>query len=172
MIPQHNRIDNYIGNTLTGDARKNATNLFEYLLESGMQFERGKGYWADKLYWMVKYKSEYTCFILINSGEGNTEPKGWTVWTDDSGSNWFADALADERMKEVAWKHADICGNCGGCKNMGGSQKTIFGKEFNNVCLTAMKFNNPDAETVECVMKLATLRKNDILNKTDRSRQI
>ena len=161
MMPEYIN-DKYIGNTLIGDARINAAGFIEYLLKSELQFERGKGYWADKLYWMIKYKGEYVCFVLISGGKDNTELDGWVIWSDDSGSNWFADDSSDERLKEIAWKYVDICGNCGGCKNPGGSRKTIFGKGFDNVCLTAMKFDNPDAETVECVKKLMELRKSDI----------
>ena len=51
-MPEH-KIDSYIGDTLIGDARENAIDFFEYLLESELQFERGKSYWADKLYWMI-----------------------------------------------------------------------------------------------------------------------
>ena len=156
-MPVH-RIDDYIGNALIGDVRKTTIDFFEYLSESQTQFERGKGYWADKLYWMAKYKDEYVCFVLINGDENGQ----WIIWSDDSGSDWYADALMDDRMKEIAWKHIDICGNCGGCKNPGGSQKTILGKEFDNVCITAMKFTNPDAETVECLKRLVELRKNAI----------
>jgi len=161
MMPEH-IIERYVGETLTGNARKNAIDLFEFLLECELQFERGKGYWTDKLYWMIKCKGEYVCFILINSGEDNTETKGWTVWSDDSGSDWLEVNSLDERLKEIAWKHVDICGNCGGCKSPGGSRKNIFGKGFDNVCLTAMKFENPTTETVECVKKLVELRKNYI----------
>ena len=64
----------------------------------------------------------------------------------------------DESIKEIAWKHVDICSNCGGCKNSGGNRKTIFGKEFDNVCVTPMRFENPDAKTVECVKKLIEIR--------------
>ena len=149
MMPEY-KIDNYIEDALTGDARQNAVNLFEYLLKNEFHFERGKGYWADKLYWMVKCKDEYVCFIFINSDkDGN-----WIIWSDDSSSDWYADAPMDESMKEIAWKHVDICGNCGGCKNPGGNRKTIFGKEFDKVCVTPMRFDNPDAKTVECVKKL------------------
>jgi hypothetical protein len=163
MMPDY-KIDNYIGDTLTGDARKNAIDFFEYLLESELQFERGKGYWADKLYWMIKYKDEYVCFVLINGCKDNTEPDGWVIWLDGGGSDWLAANSPDERLKEIAWKHVDICGNCGGCKSPGGSRKTIFGKGFDNVCITPMRFDNPDAETVECVKKLVELRKNYIKN--------
>jgi len=157
IIMPERKIENYLGNVLTGDTRKNAAALFVYLLAHELQFERGQGYWADKLYWMIKHNDEYICFILINNAEDNTEPVGLTVWLDDGRSNCFANLSPDERTKEIAWKHIDICGNCGGCGNPGGSRKTIFGNEFDNVCVTPMRFDNPDAETVECVMKLIGL---------------
>ena len=151
-------IKKYIGNALVGDKQKNAADFFEYLLASGLQFERGQGYWADKLYWICKHNDEYICYILINGGEDDTEPVGWVIWMDGSGSNCFMDTIPDEHTREVAWKHIDICGNCGGCKNPGGSRKTIFGKEFDNVCTTPLRFDNPDVETVECVNRLVQRR--------------
>jgi hypothetical protein len=155
------KIENFICEALTGDAQKNALEFAEYLRSSEMLFERGKGYWADKLYWMIKYKDQYVCFILINGSEGKTEP--WIVWSDDSGSSWFEDSPPEERLKEIALENVDFCTNCGGCGNPGGTRKAVFGKEFNNVCITAMKFINPDARTLECVKKMAELRKADIL---------
>ena len=157
------QIENYIADVLTGDAQKNALGFATYLRASEMQFERGTGYWEDKLYWLIKYKTDYVCFILINGSEDRSEPEGWVIWSDDSGSNWFEDFPLDEHMKEIAWKHVDICGNCGDCGNPGGSRKTIFGKEFNNVCRTTMRFINPDVEALECAKKMVELRKNDIL---------
>jgi hypothetical protein len=145
-------IGNYIGNTLVGDARRNAADFFEYLVKSKLQLERGQGYWADKLYWMVKHNNEFICFVLINGGEAKTEPVGWFIWIGDS--DCFTGNIPDERTKEIAWKHIDICGNCGGCDKPGGSRKVIFGKEFDNVCVTPMRFDNPGFETVECVKKL------------------
>ena len=156
------RIENHIDDVLADEARKNALELAAFLRVNEMQFERGMGYWQDKFYWMIKYKDEYVCFILISNGEDNTEPDGLTIWTDNSGSNWFEDSPLDERMKEIAWKHIDICGKCGGCENPGGSHKTVFGKDFNDVCITTMRFENPDAETIECVKKLLELRKTHI----------
>ena len=156
-MPVH-KIERYIGNALAEEMRKNAADFFEYLLEGGLQFERGTGYWADKLYWMVKHNDEYVCFILISGGEGTTEPGGLVIWLDDGEQNRFASLSPDERTKEIAWKHIDICGHCGGCKNPGGSRKTVFGKVFDNVCATPMRFDNPDAETFECLKKLAGLK--------------
>ena len=96
-------------------------------------------------------------------GSGSEEAFApWTIWSDDSDSNWFEDFPLDDHAKEIAWKNVDICGNCGGCDNPGGSRKTIFGKEFNNVCRTTMRFINPDIEALECVKKMVEIRKNDI----------
>jgi hypothetical protein len=156
------KIENFIGEVLAGDAQKNALEFVAYLRTGEMLFERGKGYWEDKLYWMIKYKDKYVCFLLINGAEDKTEPEGWIIWSDDSDSNWFTDFPLDDRIREIAWKNVDVCANCGGCKNPGGTRKTIFGKEFDKVCITTMKFINPDAETLECVKKMIEIRKNNI----------
>jgi hypothetical protein len=160
-MPEH-KTNEYLGGALTGDARKNATNFFEYLIKSEIQLERGKGYWEDKRYWMAKFKGEYVCFILINGGEDITESMGWVIWLDGGGENWADNSVLDERTIEIAWRHVDICGNCGGCKSPGGSRKMIFGKEFDNVCITAIRFDNPDAETTACVKELVAFKKSEI----------
>jgi hypothetical protein len=157
------RIEIFISEILAGEAQQNALAFTSYLRANEMQFERGKGYWENKLYWLIKYKNEYVCFILINGSEDKTEPEGLTIWSDDSGSNCFEDFPLDEQMKEIAWKNVDICRNCGGCGNPGGSRKIIFGKEFNNVCRTTLRFTNPDAEALEFMKKMVEIRKKDIL---------
>ncbi len=153
-------IENIISEVLISDAQKNALEFVTYLRASEMLFERGKGYWNDKYYWMIKYKDEYVCFILINGSENNEEP--WIIWSDDSNSDWFADFPMDEHMKEIAWYNVDICANCGGDYSPG-TYKTIFGKEFNNVCRTTMRFINPDVEELEFLKKMVEIRKNDII---------
>jgi hypothetical protein len=158
-IDEDRGIENSILDFLTGDAQKNALDFAAYLRENGMLFERGKGYWKSRLYWMITYNDEYVCFILINGSEEKTEP--WIIWSDDSGSNWFEDFPLDEHIKEAAWENVDFCAKCGGCN--GGTRKTIFGKELDNVCRTAFKFSNPDVSVLKCVKKMAEIRKNDIL---------
>jgi hypothetical protein len=162
------KIDNFIDKVLTGETQKNALEFASYLRANEMLFVRGKGYWEDKLYWMIKYKDEYVCFILINGSGSEEKFAPWTIWSDDSDSNWFEYFPLDEPMKEIAWRNVDACGNCGGCDNPGGSRKTIFGKEFNNVCRTTMRFINPDTEALECVEIMVEIRKNDILRNEKR----
>lgn len=156
------KIENHIDEILAENAQKNALDFAAFLRTNKMQFERGKGYWENKFYWMIKYKDKYVCFILISNDEDNAEPDGLTIWSDDSGSSCFENSPFDERMKEIAWQNIDFCRKCGGCNNPGGSRKTIFGKEFDDVCITTMRFNNPDAETMEYVKRLLEIRKKDI----------
>ncbi|GHV36295.1 hypothetical protein FACS18949_15540 [Clostridia bacterium] len=130
--------------------------LAAHLRSLGMSFERGKDYWADKLYWVVNYKGESVCYVLLN--DEAVEP--WTIWSDDSGSDWFESYPLDVQTKEIAWEHVDFCGNCGSCD--GGTTKTIFGKAFDNVCRTTFRLDNPTAKAVECVKKLMEIRKIDI----------
>lgn len=155
-------IENHINEALTGDAQTLALDFAAHLQAQGVTLERGTGYWADKRYWMGKYKDKYICFILLNgygSAAHKDEPEGWIIWLDDADSRqsqWYVNASLDEEMKETAWRNIDFCANCGSCG--GGTRKTIFGKEFDNVCGTTFRFDNPVAEAVECAKKLADMR--------------
>ena len=130
-----------------------------------MRFVRGKGYWEDKLYWMIAYQDQYVCFILLHGSGSEAEFAPWTIWSDDSDSPWYADFPLDAHMRQTAWKHVDICGNCGGCGNPGGSRKTVFGREFDHVCRTTLRFVNPDREALACAEKMVEIRKADILRR-------
>lgn len=154
----HRKIENSIVKVLDGDAQKSALEFTAYLRANGMLFARGTGYWENKPYWLVKHKNKYICFILIG---GNSKSE-WTVWFDDSNSNCFANFPLDEYMKKFVWDNIDFCGKCGG-SGIQGTHKTIFGKEFANVCRTLMKFTNPNIETTECMKMLAAIRKNDVV---------
>lgn len=156
-----NAIENHIYEALTGDAQRLALEFAVHLQAQDVTIERGTGYWADKRYWMAKYNGKYICFILLN-GHGSVrhqdEPEGWIIWLDDVDSRqsqWYANASLDDEMKEVAWRHVDFCANCGSCG--GGTCKAIFGKEFNNVCRTTFRFDNPAVTDIECAKELVKL---------------
>lgn len=154
-----NCIQRHIREVLIGDARANALELVAFWEANEMQFVRGSGYWEDKYYWMITYKNKYVCFVLIGDSEGTGFP--WTIWSDDSGSHWFEEYPLNEQMIEIAWENVDICGKCGSCS--GGIDKTIFGKTFQSICRTTFRFDNPDAQTLECIKQLSKTRENDIL---------
>jgi len=157
------KIEDCISRILIRDAQKNALEFVSYLRTNEMLFERGGGYWADKFYWYVKCKNEIVCFILIGSEEKPEEKSdSWVVWSDDSDSDWFKDFPLDENMIKTAWKNVDICVKCGSCSQQG-RRKTILGREFDNVCGTTMRFDDPDVDTLECMKKIFLARKKDII---------
>ena len=161
MVRSYRSIGKAIKDNLSGDNLQNARDFVAFLRANKMSLVRGKGYWEDKSYWLAKYKNGYACFILIGVEYPGEAPDRWIIWSDNSGSNCFADFPLDEHLKEIAWKNVDVCGSCGYCA--GGTRKTLFGKEFDKVCTTPMSFLNPDAKTLACVKKLVEIRKNDIL---------
>jgi len=154
------RIEDAIIEVLPVGMQEEALDFANYLRASDMAFERGKVYWENKYYWMIKYESEYVCFVFIGVDEEKDE--SWTIWSDDSGSKWFEDYPVDNHTKTIAYANVDFCGNCGSCG--GGTTKTIFGKKFNNACRTTFRFDNPDSDAVECAKKMVEIRKNDIMN--------
>ena len=42
-------------------------------------------------------------------------------------SKWLKEISEDEEIKELAWKHVDLCGNCGSCSG-GNSEDLKFMK--------------------------------------------
>ena len=166
-------IENVVSGTLSSEAQENACSFIRNPLLYNLEFEHGTGYWADKPYWMVKCKGEYVCFLFIHGSPAKYEgePEGWIVWSDDSDSGWYSDVLLDELMKEIAWANVDICGKCSpNSPCFGGSRKTICGRIFDNVCRTTFRFDNPNAATVACIMKLIESRANDIHKRSEVTR--
>jgi len=158
------RMEYHIRKRLAGEAQANALDFAAYLRANGMPPMRFKNnYWKDKCAWAVKYRGEYVFFILLNGSpaQDKTEPEGWVVWTEDRNTNWYENAPIDERMKEIAWRHVDF----GTCGSETSPRKIIFGKEFEPVCGSTFRFNNPDEEALECAKKMAELRKNDIFGR-------
>lgn len=152
-----------VANTLSEQARDNAINFIEFLVEQEFQFELSTtDYWMNKQYWYVKYQNEFVGFILINGYmpvKDDTEPEGWIFWSDNYNSDLFANYSVDEMTKEITYKHIDF-GTCGG-----GINAKIFGNEFSPVCNgTTLRFDNPSADEIKVMKKLVSIRKLDILN--------
>ena len=83
-------------------------------------------------------------------------------------SNEYEGFLIDECTKEIAWSNVVKCGNCDDVNCDPGKTEVIFGKEFTNVCNgvdnLAMRFTNPDAESLECAKKMVDMRKYAVVN--------
>jgi hypothetical protein len=76
--------------------------------------------------------------------------------------------FAEFLRAEIAWAIVVKCGNCADCNHDPGKTEMIFKKKFANVCngtdSLAMRFVNPDSETVECAKKMIDMRKYAIDN--------
>ena len=157
------RIEDYIGEVLNGEAKENALSFVSHLLANDMRIERFTYHGENTLHWEVKFQEELVCYILLDS-----ENSGWTIMPDISSTEKFADFQADEELKEIAWKNANVChdGNrCGSCANGRGTRIRIFGKEIDDVCGMAYCFANPDANALKLVRIMVDVRKSDILGK-------
>lgn len=139
-----------------------AINFIDFLLENEMTFERAGGYWENQSYWYVRYKGENICYMLFNASGDEAKFYPFTVWSDDSNSDWYKNHMPQRDIENVASRHIDICEKCGACQ--GGTDKQIFGKKYSNVCRTVFRFINPDLEELNCLKELILLRKNDIDN--------
>ena len=149
----------YIKENLTGDAQQNALNFVRHLTSLGMSF---KDSFNDGRF---IYKGKKVCDTYFGNSNNNPGfPEPWTIWGTGDYSKEIESVLIDDRMKEIAWANADYCCNCDGkyCNN--DKRKTIFGREFDNVCVSSMAFTDPDNDTVECMKKLMDMRKHAIDN--------
>lgn len=142
-----NAFEDSINNVLSGATLQNALSFAAYLRENDII--------AGGKHGVVRYRDKDVCYIHMDGAEQLPGP--WTIWTEGDYSAEHKDVPLDEHMKEIAWAHVNFCTNCGGGCNPG-TDKTILGRDFAGVCSAAMAFNDPDAETLECVKKLLEMR--------------
>lgn len=156
------QIENYVEENLTDEAQQTALEFINYLRTNEFEFIKDNDYWKDKIYYLIKFRNECVCFIAIKDPD---EPKHlWTIWSDDS--KVYEDSSVEEDIKKIAWKYVDHCGNCGSCG--GGKTKIVFGKSFEKVCGCTFRVDNPKSSDLPFLKKMVELRKNDIINKTEK----
>jgi len=135
-----------VRDVLNGSAQENALDFAAFLDSKGISLES-----LNDTMWRAGLGDECICYMHID-GAANM-PGPWTVWPDGSYDSVPNCSTIDERTKDLAWAHVNICGSCGGACSPG-MQKVIFGKQFDNVCNSVMAFCNPDAEGLKCLKEL------------------
>ena len=154
---------NYIKENLTGETQQNAHNFVKHLISLGMTAEGSSN---DGKF---VYKGKTVCHTYFgNSKNTPGYPEPWTVWSsgdEDDFSKEVESVPFTERMKEIAWANAhnhDV--NCPSINTWcsGGKYKIIFGREFDNICVSTIGFTDPDSEAIECAKKLVEMRKHAI----------
>ena len=148
------RIEDMMKEVLSGEILRNALEFADYLRANEMITNGGE----------ISYRGKMVCYMHLDSA--GEYPSPWTIWTEGDYSSERQGFSMDEPMKEIAWAHVNICGDCGaGCNP--GKRKVIFGKEFDNVCSADMAFHIPDTETLQCIKKLLAMRKDAILSENE-----
>jgi hypothetical protein len=139
--------EDFIKKILKGNTQKNALDFAAFLKANDITTGENHStliYNGNVLAWMHM--------------DGQQElPGPWTIWPDLTGTvpEGF---IFDDAMKEIAWQNVNICAKCGGdCAP--GSSKSIFGKDFMNVCGAILAFTDPGSITLECVKRLMEMRK-------------
>ena len=161
-------LEDIIREKLKGETQQNALDFVSHLRagkETG-DFSINTLNEEDESFWIIKQNGENVCCILLNG----SNPDSFTVWICGDHIGARAGVTADEYTKEAAWANVfSSCGNCGAGCSPESRRKTIFGKEFGDICTAelsvAMQFVNPGEETLDCMKKIIDIRKNDTLNK-------
>lgn len=149
-----------VNDTFPLDLKENTLDFISYLNYNSLTFERLLGYWKNQHYYSVKYKNESVCYVLLNGTGDEKQFAPITIWSDDSGSNWYEHYPLSNDLKKISLDNVDYCVHCGSCT--GGTQKIIFGEQFVNVCRTTFKFTNPNQKEFELIEKLTDIRIEDI----------
>ena len=149
-MSEQKRIEDAFKEYFTGDELKNALDIVEFFNANKMIYNGEHE---------IHYKGELVCYI----DTPNESNKWWSIWTVGDYSSEYEGVPIDEHTKEITWANVVKCGNCDGVDCDPGKTEVVFGKEFNNVCNgtggLAMRFMNPDAETLECVKKMIEMAK-------------
>ena len=155
------QIENYIEENLKDGAKDVALAFVTYLREIGIEFYKDKGpCWKDKIYYWLKCGNACVGFLAIKDPE---EPQNlWTVWCEDGNTDWSKTHGMDEELINIGCSRIDFCGFCHSCG--GGKDRTILGRNFENVCNCTFRIDNPTAKELPFMKKMAEIRKNDILN--------
>lgn len=159
---EYEKIKSIVYDTFPLDLKESTLDFLLYLNSNSLTFERLLGYWKNQYYYSVKYENESVCYILLNGAGDEQQFAPLTIWSDDSGSNWYENYPLSNDLKKIAWGNVDYCVRCGSCA--GGTQKLIFDEQFENVCRTTFRFINPNNEKFELIKKLIDIRIEEIKN--------
>ena len=141
-------IENEVENSgLSGHMQKHMLSFVVFLKDNGFSVESeddGNG-------WKIIHMDECV-------GHMNFTNVG--IWIDTCD---FGNSSADDVLKESTWAHVRRCehvrsgGKKCGCGSQPGFNKTIFGKQYENLCFAHLEFTNPDAKALENIKKLMLL---------------
>ena len=155
MLEQEKKLtlEDHVNNSkLSGDALKNALDFIAYMRANEMPPDPNDYNW-------FKYLNQNVCVIMLDFPAAGS----WEIfWSDcDVYCNGVEHSQVDEQLKKFAQAHPNPC-SMEHKKCLKGRRKMIFDKEFDCLCTSTMAFENPNAEALDFIKKLAEMRKQDI----------
>jgi len=109
----------------------------------------------------VHYKGKLVCNLCMNE-----ECVNFLIEIVGDYSTEYKNIPIDENIKKIAWENVRCCSDWG-CSDVNrcgfGKRKTIFDKEFDNVCRYVIRFDEMNLKIFECIKQLLKMRKTDIL---------
>jgi len=139
-------LEDFIREKLTGETQQNALDYVAFLRSNKLPLV------SNSDGWFIGGNFENSIGFLIVRGDAQkVDP--WTIcfYFCDFGGN----GSTNDELKETAWAYVNPCTKCHeGWKDCGRANRTVFGREFEALCLSPLAFNNPDGKTLESVKKL------------------
>ena len=158
------KVENEIKSILDGDNLKHALDFIAHMTEIGMTLEMD-------YHPTFKYMGEWVCLlVIIPKNNDQSSMFGICSWPGELDVVESKHFPINDALKDFAHANVKICFNCGGCKDSdypGPLVKTVFGKEYNNVCCNAFHFFNSNDEEMENAKKLMELLKHNIADKKE-----
>ena len=158
-------IEDVINERLAPGMKENALDFSAHLRSLDLslpEFEQ-----EQRTYWFnIEYQGVMLCLINISHKsiriDSSQIPCSWIYWSDEEHGVEYDEPDVDDKIKKTAWKRVRICKNCGECGQAPGKRKKILGRDFDNVCISALGFSLPNTESWECAKQMVTAMKNDI----------
>jgi len=156
-------MEDVMNKVFTDDKLKNALDFAAHLRALNLPLKEFES--EEKTYFFdIDYKGVLLCYIHISKKSmrifSSQVPCSW-IYRGESDIG-YDEPDVDENIKKAAWKKVRKCTNCG-CGNAPGRRKRILGKEFDNICVSALGFRMPTtAVDWECIKQMVTAMKNDI----------
>jgi len=145
-----------IAEYLDTDMKDSVLSFVEYLRENKLPPT-----WASSNSWKISFKGKGVCYVKISTERWHIQPIG------HFGDNNLT-FVTNDLLKEIVWSCVKICNACNG-RYIGkkrpcnfGVDRTIFGKDFNNVCHYLI-IKNPNDDMLGFVKMWIETKKNEIL---------
>jgi len=143
-------IESAIKEKLTGEKQKNALDFVASMQENGFSFNGWSD--SDSEGWDPTYNGKGFGCVLVHDAFMFFIGLAW-----DCGRN---NIDVDDELKEFAWSSMTVCPQspceppyCQG-ENHSKNHWQIFGKQYESTCHSPLQFIDPDAKTLDNILKL------------------